>query len=66
MKNTIHYSNITFAALLVFTMIWGSTHRDIGVTGLLIVATCWVVTRILREGIFSLIHLTTPTDEEKD
>jgi len=66
MKNTVHYSNITFAALLVFTIIWGSTHQDIGVTGILIVATCWVVTRILREGIFSFILLTTPDDEEKD
>ena len=65
MKNTIHYSNITFVALLVFTMIWGFTHQDIGVTGIIIVATCWAVTHIIRDGIFSLIHLMT-RDEEKD
>lgn len=66
MKNTVHYSNVTFAALLASTMIWGATHKDVGVMGILIVAACWVVTRIIREGIFSLIHLMTQDDEEKD
>lgn len=66
MKNTVHYSNITFLALLASTMLWGSSHKDIGVTGVLIVSACWVVSRILREGITSLIHLMTQDDEEKD
>ena len=66
MKNTVHYSNITFTALLASTMIWGSTHPDIGVTGVLIVAACWVVTRIIREGITSLIHLMTHDDADRD
>lgn len=65
MNNTVHYSNVTFTALLISTMIWGWFHKDIGVEGILIVATCWVVTRIIREGFFSLIHLMTNDDEEK-
>lgn len=66
MKNTVHYSNVTFTALLISTMIWGWFHKDIGVSGILIVAACWVVTRIIREGIFSLVHLMTQDDEEKE
>ena len=66
MKNTVHYSNVTFTALLISTMIWGWFHKDIGVSGILIVAACWVVTRIIREGILSLVHLMTQDDEEKD
>lgn len=66
MNNTIHYSNVTFTALLISTIIWGWFHKDVGVTGILIVATCWVVTHIIREGFFSLIHLMTQDDEEKD
>jgi len=64
MKNTVHYSNVTFTALLISTMIWGTIHKDIGVTGVLIVSACWVVTRIIREGIFSLIHLMTQDDDQ--
>lgn len=66
MKNTVHYSNVTFTALLISTMIWVWFHKDIGVSGILIVAACWVVTRIIREGIFSLVHLMTQDDEEKE
>ena len=67
MKNITHYSNITFTALLASTIIWGWFHKNLGIEGILIIATCWVVTRILHDGLFSLIHLITQEDdEEKD
>ena len=64
MKNTVHYSNVTFTALLASTMIWGAMKPDIGVTGVIIVTVCWGVTRIIRDGIMSMAHLMTKDDED--
>ena len=63
MKNSNHYSNITFSALLVSVVIMGLSNKDMGVMGVVLVSVGWATTRILRDGITSLIHLMTQDDE---
>jgi len=67
MKNIHHYSNLTFAALLVSTFLWSLTHKDAGIVGFIIIVICWTTTRIVKEAIFSLLVLMSQDDdEEKD
>lgn len=63
MKNVHHYSHITFMALLVATFIWGNVKANFGIGGVIIVAVCWAVTRILKDGIVSLMVLMSQDDD---
>lgn len=65
MKNTHHYSNITFSALLVSVVIMGLSNKDMGVMGVVLVCVGWATTRIVKDGISSLIYLMTRDDEEQ-
>lgn len=63
MKNTQHYSNITFLALLVSVIFMGLRNKDMGVMGVVLVTVGWATTRIAKDGISSLIHLMTHDDK---
>lgn len=65
MKNAPHYSNLTFAALLVSTFLWGLVHKDAAIIGFIIISICWTVTRIIKEAIISMLVLTSQDDENK-
>ena len=66
MKNIHHYSNLTFAALLVSTFLWSLTHKDAGIVGFIIIAICWTITRIIKDAIFSLLFLISQDDDEDE
>ena len=66
MKNTIHYSNITFLALLVSVLLWGLSNRDMGIMGVILVLVGWSTTQIIKAGLGSLFILMTQDEDEKD
>lgn len=66
MKNTIHYSNITFLALLVSVLLWGLSNKDMGIMGVILVLVGWSTTQIIKAGLGSLFILMTQDEDEKD
>jgi hypothetical protein len=66
MKDIRHFTNVTFMVLLIGSMAWGFTDKDIRAYAAIIVAVCWTTSMIIRNGIASLIALTAPDEEEKD
>lgn len=66
MKNTIHYSNITFLTLLILVLLYGLSNKDMGIIGVILVLVGWSTTQIIKAGLGSLFILLAQNEDEKD